>query len=385
MLMDGKFVPLRHALASSGIVLNTTLANEHLPKIKRQIRVIMERVRATRHQLPFEVIPLLMMIDLIYYTVLWINAFPPKGGVLEHLSPQSIMTGINFDYQKHCQIQFGWYAQVHEEPSQTSSMSAHTVGAICLGPTGNIQGSYKFLNLRTGRRITCCRFTMLPMPQEVITRVNQLGKADGQPELLTFYDRKGLLIGETPGVSDPDTFDAANPQDDDGYNDISPPTANQSYGLEDEPPENQEGYQVDHENDPLLSPDTSIEPENISQTPDEIPVDDTDGPPESQFDSDPDYQQPPDDIQSEVPHEGATIPRRSPRTRLQPQQLVPSFGGKLYETTSGVTTHLIHPEAHMDPDYTLVAHIIMVQYSMKAGMRHFKQRRLQGTFPVASS
>jgi hypothetical protein len=37
-------------------------------------------------------------------------------------------------------------------------------------------------------------------------------------------------------------------------------------------------------------------------------------------------------------------------------------------------THLIHPEAHIDPSYTLVAHIIMVQYSMKAGMKQFKQR-----------
>jgi hypothetical protein len=30
-------------------------------------------------------------------------------------------------------------------------------------------------------------------------------------------------------------------------------------------------------------------------------------------------------------------------------------------------------EAHMDPEYTLVAHI-MVQYSMKAGMKEFKER-----------
>jgi hypothetical protein len=34
------------------------------------------------------------------------------------------------------------------------------------------------------------------MPKEVITRVDELGKAEGQPKLLTFYDRKGQLIGE---------------------------------------------------------------------------------------------------------------------------------------------------------------------------------------------
>jgi hypothetical protein len=40
MIMDGEFVPLKHDLAIAGIVLNTTAANEHVPKIERQIRVI---------------------------------------------------------------------------------------------------------------------------------------------------------------------------------------------------------------------------------------------------------------------------------------------------------------------------------------------------------
>ena len=37
------------------------------------------------------------------------------------------------------------------------------------------------------------------MPKEVITRVmDALGKAEGQPKLLTFYSRKGQLIGDHP-------------------------------------------------------------------------------------------------------------------------------------------------------------------------------------------
>jgi hypothetical protein len=70
MIMDGKFVPLKHDLATAGIVLNTTAANEHVLKIERQIRVIKERVRATRHTLPFKVIPLTMLIDLVYSTTI---------------------------------------------------------------------------------------------------------------------------------------------------------------------------------------------------------------------------------------------------------------------------------------------------------------------------
>ena len=89
------------------------------------------------------------------------------------------MTGIKLDYSKHCRLPFGLYVQVHDEPSPTSSPTARTVGAITLGPTGILQGGYKFLNLRTGKKITRRNWTHLPMPSEVIKRVNQIGLAQG--------------------------------------------------------------------------------------------------------------------------------------------------------------------------------------------------------------
>ena len=120
--------------------------------IERQIRVIKERVRAIRHTLPFKVIPLIMLIKMTYFSIFWTNAFPPKSGVSETISPRKIITGQQMDYMKHCLLPFGAYVQTHEEPNPTNSLQARTIGAICLGPTGNLQGSYKFLNLRTGKR-----------------------------------------------------------------------------------------------------------------------------------------------------------------------------------------------------------------------------------------
>ena len=359
MIMDGEFVPLKHDLAIAGIVLNTTAANEHVPKIERQIRVIKERVRSTRHTLPFKVIPLCMLIDLVYSTTIWLNAFPPKGGVSSNLSPRSIITGITFDYNKHCRASFGSYVQTHEEPATTSTMQARTLGAICLGPTGNSQGSYKFMNLRTGRRITRRKWTNLPMPQEVIDRVNELGKTDGLPELLTFYDRKGRLIGESnnPGVSE--LIDNITPPDD-GIGDLNPPTVNQDYG-------NNEEQDIDPP--PLEPNDIHHEPEVLNENlHDIVPLQTLQEHPE------PDPTVPPEPIEPEVLDQGASASRRSTRARNQPERLIPSFGGKSYVSTAGVTTNLIHPEAHIDPNYILVEHIIMAQFSMKAGMKQFKQR-----------
>ena len=86
------------------------------------------------------------------------------------ISPRSLISGVPLDFKKHCQLVFGSYAQTHEEPDLTNSLNTRTVGAICLGPTGNLQGSYKFFSLHSGKLITCCAWTALPMPQEVMSQ-----------------------------------------------------------------------------------------------------------------------------------------------------------------------------------------------------------------------
>ena len=136
---------------------------------------------------------------MIYNCVLWLNAFPPKSGVSESLIPHTLLTGVKFDYKCHCKLSFGAYAQVHEDNLPTNSQQAQKLGAICLGQSGNLKGGYKFMNLRTGKRLTCRKWTTLTMPQEVIDRINKLGDDDGQPSLLTFYNRHGNPVGDTQG------------------------------------------------------------------------------------------------------------------------------------------------------------------------------------------
>ena len=130
---------------------------------------------------------------------LWINIFRAKGGI-SNVSPRTLMTEIKLDYSKHCRLPFGSYVQVHDEPSPTNSPTARTIGAITLGPTGNLQGGYKFLNFWRGKKITRRNWIHLPMPIEVIKRVNDIGTAQEQPKILTFQDRHGHYN------SDPDPY-----------------------------------------------------------------------------------------------------------------------------------------------------------------------------------
>jgi hypothetical protein len=78
------------------------------------------------------------------------------------------------DYKTMCQLPFSAYTQVHDDLEVTNTMESRTTGAINLRPTGNIQGSHKFLSLNTGGIIIRRNWTELPVPSDVINRLNDL-------------------------------------------------------------------------------------------------------------------------------------------------------------------------------------------------------------------
>jgi hypothetical protein len=127
-LMDREFEPLRDEVPE--VRLNITAADEHIPDIERQIRTMKERARAVRSTLPFKRLPARMIIELVHFSTLWINAFPPSIGVSDTYSPRTIMTGTSLDYSKHCKVPLGAYVETHEENSPTNTMSERTRGAI---------------------------------------------------------------------------------------------------------------------------------------------------------------------------------------------------------------------------------------------------------------
>jgi hypothetical protein len=59
LLVDGEFAPLQVLIQSmpGGPRVNLISASEHVPEIKRRIRVVKERSRSSRHSLPFNRIP----------------------------------------------------------------------------------------------------------------------------------------------------------------------------------------------------------------------------------------------------------------------------------------------------------------------------------------
>eukprot|EP00957_Ditylum_brightwellii_P091255 6947964-Ditylum_brightwellii.AAC.1 len=160
--MEKEFDPMSRDLANMGATLNPTAVNEHVPEIKRSNCIIKEWVRSVRCTLPYNCMPLIMLEELVNFCIMWLNAFPPRGGVSKTFCPKTIMTGMVLNIEKHCRIPFGAYAQTHEEGS--NNMKEQMLGAISLGPIGNVQGSYKFMNLRTRKQIVRHDFDEVPAP-----------------------------------------------------------------------------------------------------------------------------------------------------------------------------------------------------------------------------
>ncbi len=142
VLMDNEFKKLRNLVPV--LAMNTTAAKEHVPEVKQRIRLIKKRGRGILNTLLFKKMPQIMLIELIYHVVLWLNAFPTKSGVSETLSPHEIIMRHKLHFTKHCRAQFGSYCEAHDEPVPTNTMVTHSTPAIVLGPTGNLQGTYKF-------------------------------------------------------------------------------------------------------------------------------------------------------------------------------------------------------------------------------------------------
>ena len=126
--------------------------------------------------LPFDVLPELIIINIIKFGAFWIDTFPVKNGCSEVLSPREIVTKLKICYLKQCRVSFGTYCEVHDDPEITNNIKARTHEGISMGPTVNFQGYYKFFCLEHWKVITRIQFTKMAMPEIIIKRVNRWGK-----------------------------------------------------------------------------------------------------------------------------------------------------------------------------------------------------------------
>ncbi len=131
VLMDRELKKLRDLM--SILAVNTMAAKEHVPEVERKFRLIKEWGRGILNTLPFKGMPRLMLIELVYHVVLWLNAFPAKSGVSDTLHPLEIVYRHKLDFAKHCKLPFRTYCEVHDELMPTNTMVTCSTPAIVIG------------------------------------------------------------------------------------------------------------------------------------------------------------------------------------------------------------------------------------------------------------
>ena len=130
----------------------------------------------------------------MFQAIKMLNHFPVKRGIYDTIIPTTIMTGKNLHCKKHLGLHIGQYFQVNEEDTPCNSNQPRTKCAIFMGPSGNIQGGFMFMNLSTMKKITKRYWDIIPIPNTIIYRVNLLGIY--QQDILVFIDCRGQIIGD---------------------------------------------------------------------------------------------------------------------------------------------------------------------------------------------
>ena len=200
---DHEFESVRSSVAP--IHLNIVAADGHVGEVERSIRTIKERFRTMAHGLPFRRLPILLLRSMVEEAVRCLNLFPWPAGISSTLSPSSIVTGEARPDYTTMKIEFGAYAQLFDDVTPSNTPHTRSFGAIALGPTGNAQGAYHFLSLASGARVSCHRWTELPITDSAIARVEALALHQGQP-LLQLHN---LVVEPHPDHPiDPSEYDA---------------------------------------------------------------------------------------------------------------------------------------------------------------------------------
>ncbi|KAL7463813.1 hypothetical protein ACHAXS_004166 [Conticribra weissflogii] len=113
LLMDGEFEKIKVQIPK--VIVNITSAGEHVGDIEQQIQTIKEQCQGITNTLLFKKMPAQMMVELIYFCTMWLNALPNKNGVSAEYSPREIVVRQAVNYKKHCQVPFGVYCEVFED------------------------------------------------------------------------------------------------------------------------------------------------------------------------------------------------------------------------------------------------------------------------------
>ena len=210
---EGAVISLVDELGKLGVEVDISGAGGHVAIVERRIRVIKERVRShVAYHLPFT-LSTVGITMCVLYVISRLN-YEPSGLWESAISPREAFIGRKPDGKRDFRCSFGDYAQC-TVPNTDNTLKSRTEDCVVMLPLGNRTGTVRMLSLGSGRLVNRDQFRILPMPESVIKRLNELaledGRVKGKGELAiraTSFEQDGDSKKGMPDVL-PDTIEAA--------------------------------------------------------------------------------------------------------------------------------------------------------------------------------
>ena len=186
--------------------------DQHVPEIERSVQTQKHETRSVTHAMPYHCIPRVMVREMVDQGNEFLNAFGTKDSVAAGLTPRNIIDNLPHIDFNDLKYEFGQYVQLHISERITNTMRSRTIPALVLGPR-KIQGRYNFMSLETGAKIDGRVVSVLPPTDEVIARVELLGKNQKQPyrasKMLKYEWRPGQAIADDDAIAAMDDANVA--------------------------------------------------------------------------------------------------------------------------------------------------------------------------------
>jgi hypothetical protein len=153
-------------------------------------------------------------------------------------SPREMIMGEEIlDCKSVCRLPFGSYVQVHEDNQVTNTMETRTTGGINLGPS-NMTGGHNFFSPVTGEIIMRRKWTELPIPGDVIQKVEEFSNDPNDQVGMIFDEDEGkeTKSNEIPEMvemeikEEPGHEETPEDRDQEEESNISPVVGNEDHG-----------------------------------------------------------------------------------------------------------------------------------------------------------
>ena len=160
------------------IIVNVASKSQHVPLVERKIRQIKERMRCILSEIPYQLNKKLLDY-LVFFAVKVINCTISSVNYNTVLTPFEIFTGRKVDLKRDFRINFGQFVQILLNNNFQNQINVpRTVDAIALISKDNLQGSYYFYVISTGKIVSRDHWIEIPINQDIINKLNEIAKKE---------------------------------------------------------------------------------------------------------------------------------------------------------------------------------------------------------------